>query len=58
MKQFTFNRYLNYIATEHTHNIDSINIRRLIMEPVPLFNKNRYEHIFFSKYMYIILCIV
>ncbi|CAI6348087.1 unnamed protein product [Macrosiphum euphorbiae] len=35
------NRYLNYIATEHTHNIDSINIRRLIMEPVPLFNKNR-----------------
>lgn len=36
-----FNRYLNYMAAEQTHNIDSINIRRLTMEPVPLFNKNR-----------------
>ncbi|XP_050532140.1 cyclin-G-associated kinase [Daktulosphaira vitifoliae] len=34
-------RYLNYIASEQTHNIDSINIRRLLIEPVPLFNKNR-----------------
>ncbi|VVC36782.1 Hypothetical protein CINCED_3A000994 [Cinara cedri] len=34
-------RYLNYVANEQTYNIDSINLRRLIMEPVPLFNKNR-----------------
>lgn len=40
-KTFYFNRYLNYMATEKTHNVDSINIRRLIIEPVPLFNKNR-----------------
>ncbi|XP_050429308.1 cyclin-G-associated kinase isoform X2 [Adelges cooleyi] len=35
------NRYLNYMATEQTHNVDSINIRRIVIEPVPLFNKNR-----------------
>lgn len=29
------------MATENSHNVDSINIRRIIMEPVPLFNKNR-----------------
>lgn len=29
------------MATEQTHNVDSINIRKLTMEPVPLFNKNR-----------------